>query len=61
MNSFAAGRRGVDIDIDVGPGPDPDCHPVATAAAVVATAIVVGSVVNTLPPACTQISGAEAR
>jgi hypothetical protein len=45
-------NRDVDIDIDV----DRDHHhPVATAAAVVTTAIVVGSVVNTLPPACTQV------
>ena len=45
-------RRDIYIDVDV----DRDHHhPVATAAAVVTTAIVVGSVVNTLPPACTQV------
>jgi len=57
MNTFAAGRQGVDIDVDV----DPDDHPVGTAAAVVATAIVMGSVANTLPPTCAQVAGAEAR
>lgn len=30
-------------------------HPVATAAAVVATAVIVGSIVNTLPPSCTTV------
>jgi hypothetical protein len=55
MKTFVAVRRNGYIDVD------PDDQPVATAAAVVATAIVVGSVANTLPPACTQISGAEAR
>ena len=51
MNAFVAVRRDVDIDIDV----DPDYHPVATAAVVVATAIGVGSVANTLPPACKRV------
>lgn len=44
-------NRHVDIDVDV----DRGFHPVATAAAVVTTAIVVGAVVNTLPPACSQV------
>ena len=57
MKAVAAGRQGVDIDVDV----DPDDHPVGTAAAVVATAIVMGSVANTLPPTCAQVAGAEAR
>ena len=53
-------HRDVDIDIDVDHRHGGCCyHPVATAAAVTATAIVtaavVGSVVNTLPPACTVV------
>ena len=32
-----------------------DYHPIATAAAVTATAIVVGSMVRTLPPSCTTV------
>jgi hypothetical protein len=51
VNNNVNVRRDVDIDVDV----DRDYHPVATAAAVVTTAIVVGSVVNSLPPACTQV------
>ncbi len=30
-------------------------HPIATAAAITATAIVVGSIVNTLPPSCSTV------
>lgn len=43
--------RDIDIDVDV----DRRGHPIATAAAITATAIVVGSMVNTLPPNCSQV------
>jgi hypothetical protein len=53
-------HRDVDIDIDVDHRHGGCCyHPVATAAAVTATAVVtaavVGSVVHTLPPACSVV------
>ena len=41
----------VDVDVDRRRG----YHPVATAAAVVATAAIVGSMVRTLPPACSVV------
>ena len=41
----------VDIDVDV----DRNYHPWATAAAVVATAAVVGSIVRSVPPSCQTI------
>lgn len=44
-------NRNVHVDVDV----DRNYHPIATAAAVTATAIVVGSMVRTLPPNCTQM------
>jgi hypothetical protein len=53
--------RDIDVDVHGGYGRGGGCcyHPVATAAAVttaaVATAAVVGSVVHTLPPACSAI------
>jgi hypothetical protein len=52
--------RDVDVDVHGGYGWGGCCyHPVATAAAVtaatVATAAVVGSIVNTLPPACSAV------
>ena len=58
-------RKNVNVDVDVhGRGGYGGCcyhdyHPVATAAAVTATAMVtaavVGSIVNTLPPNCTMV------
>jgi hypothetical protein len=45
-------NRNVDIDVDVDRHHG---HPIATAAAVTATAIVVGSMVRTLPPNCSQV------
>ena len=49
----------VNVDVDRHGGWDHDHHPVATAAAVTATAVVtaavVGSIVHTLPPSCTVV------
>ncbi|MDM0110605.1 hypothetical protein QTI66_00505 [Variovorax sp. J22R133] len=49
-------NRHVDVDVDV----DRHYHPVATAAvataAVATTAAVVGSIVRTLPPSCSQVN-----
>jgi hypothetical protein len=45
-------HRSVHVDVDRG---YPGYHPVARTAAVVATAAVVGSIVYSLPPACTNV------
>ena len=55
--------RDIDVDVDVhhrgsyygGCCYHDNYHPIATAAAVTATAIVVGSMVRTLPPSCTTV------
>jgi hypothetical protein len=52
-------NRNVNVDRDIDVDVDRDYHPITTAAAVgtaaVVTAAVVGSVVHTLPPACTAV------
>lgn len=52
-------HRDVDIDVHGGCCYHDDYHPVATAAAITATAMVtaavIGSMVNTLPPSCTVV------
>jgi len=44
-------NRHVDVDIDV----DDHRHPLGTAAAIAATAVVVGTIVRSLPPSCTAV------
>ena len=54
--------RNVNVDVDVdhrgyrhGCCYHDDYHPLAVAAAVTATALVIGSIVNTLPPSCSTV------
>jgi hypothetical protein len=46
----------VDVDVDHHGGWDNDYHPVAAAAAVTATAIVIGSMVRTVPANCVPVN-----
>jgi hypothetical protein len=64
VNSNRSRDVDVDIDVDVdhhGGRHHGGCcyhdnyHPIATAVAVTATAVVVGSIVNTLPPSCSTV------
>lgn len=46
----------VDVDVDHHGGWDNDYHPVAAAAAVTATAMVIGSMVRTVPAGCVPVN-----
>jgi hypothetical protein len=45
----------VNVDRDFGYDWDDDFHPLATAAAITATAAVVGSIVRSVPPSCSTV------